>query len=321
MNRKIAKGTRSSRHFGISMFVCAILLSFVVSSVGCGGSGGAAPAPGLAPSPHPDQTERFRVENDCTYTIWIQQQNMPSSTPDVVEIAAGTYYDYEIPTTGQASTRFWVKSGCDTDGNNCTVGQSSGPCPAEGCSPPVDSKMEATWGCTQSSGCTVVGNTFYNSSAVDGFTVPFKVSIVGTKTGSACIDIDCSDLDLTRCPTDENLSVGEGGSSYDEYANADLRVMNAADEQIGCYSPCGKFTYPRFGGYGLATTTDPAIAYCCPTPPVTSDECRAGPVGGTQYVQAADDMCAGGGYGYAYDDLAGNHNCLPETKIKMTFCK
>ncbi len=304
----------------IGMFCTFFLVVFVFISSGCGGGGGDSPTP---PTPRPDQTERFRVENDCSYTIWIQQQNMPTSTPDVVEIVAGSHHDYTIPEEGQASTRFWVKSGCDSDGNNCTVGQSSAPCPAEGCPPPVDSKMEATWGCTldDTSSCTVEGNTFYNSSAVDGYTLPFKVSVVGDSGGDGCVDIDCSDLDQTRCPTSDNLSVGEDGHTYSQYASEDLRVLNVHGNQIGCFSTCTKFTYPTFGGHGLSNTDDPAVIYCCPTPPVTSEECRAGPVSGTNYVQAADSMCAGGGYGYAYDDNAGNHNCTPATKIKMTFCK
>jgi hypothetical protein len=96
------------------------------------------------------QTERLRIINNCSYTIWIQQQNMASGTPDIVKLVTGAHQDYEIPDEGLASTRLWPKSGCDTSGNNCTIGQSSDPCPTEGCAPPVDSKIEATWGCTLS---------------------------------------------------------------------------------------------------------------------------------------------------------------------------
>lgn len=273
------------------------------------------------------QTDRLRITNNCNYDIWIQQQNMPASTPDVVKITSGGHYDYDLPDVGQASTRLWPKTGCDSNGENCTVGQSSNPCPTGGCPPPVDSKIEATWGCTlESSKCTItpqgqpIGDTYYNSSAVDGYTLPFKITVVDGTLNSDCVNIDCSNLSLDQCPTNENLSQGKT-QTYPQYANEDLRVMNSSGTQIGCYSPCKKLDYPTYGGVGIQNEqSDAEIMYCCPTPGVTSAECRAGPVANTTYVSRIHNMCPGGGYGYAYDDNVGNHHCAPSTKFEMTFC-
>ena len=43
---------------------------------------------------------------------------------------------------------------------------------------------------------------------------------------------------------------------------------------------------------------------CCPTPPITVDQCRAGPVISTKYVQAVRTNCPSA-YSFAYDDTQG----------------
>ena len=53
--------------------------------------------------------------------------------------------DYAVPEP-VSSTRFWPKYDCDRYGQNCAFGESGGPnlpCPASGCSPPIDTKFEA----------------------------------------------------------------------------------------------------------------------------------------------------------------------------------
>ncbi len=47
---------------------------------------------------------------------------------------------------------------------------------------------------------------------------------------------------------------------------------------------------------------------CCPTPPISPQQCRSGPVINTQYVQSIHRNCPTA-YSYAYDDEAGLHNC------------
>lgn len=277
------------------------------------------------------QTERLRIINNCSYTIWIQQQNMASGTPDIVKLISGAHQDYEIPAEGLASTRLWPKSGCDTSGNNCTIGQSSDPCPSAGCAPPVDSKIESTWGCTLSdqTQCAIdpqgdrIGDTFWNASAVDGYTLPFNITQSGntiTDGSAPCENVTCASLSIDNCPTSENMSVGQGGTSFPEYASEDLKVMNGSGQTIGCYSPCKKFNYPTYGGLNLSETSDPPVIYCCPTPPISSEECRAGPVVNTGYVTGVHTMCSNTVYGYAYDDSLGLRHCSADTKVEMTFC-
>ncbi|MFO1520063.1 MAG: hypothetical protein U1F57_10435 [bacterium] len=298
-------------------------------SSGGGGNGGGGNGGGGTPTtPDTPQSTRFRITNSCQYTIWIQQQNMPAGTPSVVQLNSGTSFDFNIPDAGLASTRFWPKTGCDGSGQNCAIGQSSNPCPAVGCAPPVDSKIEATWGCTLSdtSQCAITpqGNvipptTDYNASAVDGFTLPFKVN-VQTGGGSNCANLDCSGLNLNQCPTNENLSQGQGGS-FPQFASESLQVVTPNSGQTaGCFSPCIKFNYPTYGGLNLPNIqSDPEIMYCCPTPPISSGQCRAGPAASTQYVGLIHSACTGGVYGYAYDDGVGLHQCSAPTQIEMVF--
>jgi len=276
------------------------------------------------------QTSRLRVTNNCSYTIWIQQQNMPASTPSVVQLTAGSHYDYSVPAAGQASTRFWPKTGCDANGNNCTIGQSSNPCPTGGCPPPVDSKLEATWGCTLSNptqcGLTPqgypIGDTYWNMSAVDGYTLPFTATVTGnTVTDGSCVNANCANLSFSQCPTTENLSVGEGGVINMNYSSVDLQVLNSGT-MIGCYSPCTALTYPTFGGKALANTSTEAVMYCCPTPPISSSQCSTGPVmlpTPVTYVTNVHSMCSNSVYAYAYDDVNGLRHCSAGSLVSVTF--
>jgi len=272
-------------------------------------------------------TTRLTIKNQCSYTIWIQQQNMPSAIPSVVEIAAGGQHGYDIPDAGQASTRFWPKTGCDSSGQNCTIGQSSDPC--TNCPPPVDSKLEATWGCTLSDQTQCantpqgnpIGDTFWNMSAVDGYTLPFTATVTGntiTDSSAPCQPVDCSLLDFSQCPTDVDLSQGQGETDP-TYANVNLHVNNASSTQIGCYSPCKVLNYPTYGGYGLNEDSAQAVLYCCPTPPISSSECRAGPGASNEYVTAIHTMCNNSTYAYAYDDNYGLRHCSAGTNVEVTF--
>jgi len=267
------------------------------------------------------------MTNHCAYTIWVQQNNMPDGTPSVVELASGAFHDYDIPEEGLPATRFWPKAGCDSNGDNCVIGQSSPPCPLLGCAPPVDSKIEVTWGCTlaDQSQCAFTDQgqqlglvTYYNSSAVDGYTFPYTVT-VDSEEGGSCNDLDCSELLVDECPVDENLSVGLNGI-FPEYSDVDLRVLNSSlsSSALGCFAPCKKFNYPTYGGLGLEESSDEAVLYCCPTPPISPEECRQGPADTMNYTNLIHQKCSGGVYGYAYDDGVGLHGCSSATKIEMT---
>ncbi len=277
-----------------------------------------------------DQTERLRITNSCSYDIWVEQQNMAAGTPQIVKLTPGNHYDYAIPETGQASTRLWPKTGCDVNGNNCTIGQSSDPCPSAGCPPPVDSKIEATWGCLLSDpsqcGTTAqgqqIGDTYWNMSAVDGYTLPFTAIVTGntiSDTSAQCVSSNCSALNFTECPTNEDLSKGEGGVVNPAYASVDLQVINNSNSMIGCYSPCKALNYPTYGGKHLDETSTEAIMYCCPTPPIDTNTCRTGPVVDTHYVSRIHSMCQSTVYSYAYDDTYGLRHCSPQSKVHVIF--
>jgi hypothetical protein len=261
---------------------------------------------------------RLSVLNSCSYDIWVQQQGV--SGPSVVLVKAGAMTTYDIPAEGLASTRFWPKKGCDATGQNCMMGQSSSPCPPTGCAPPLDSKLEATWGCTladkKQCGKTPQGvsmiDTYWNSSAVDGYTFPFSIETHGGDGRASCKPVECQDLGLAKCPTDEDLS---NGGANPTYKNQSLVATGSA----GCFSPCMKLNYPGFGGDGLNAPTGPVEQmYCCPTPPISSPQCQAGPVPKTKFVDLVHKACKGTSYGYAYDDGLGGRNCSGDTVIAMT---
>lgn len=261
---------------------------------------------------------RLHVTNKCEIDIWVQQQGFPGSA--LVHLDKGKSHDYDIPAEGLASTRFWPKMLCDSDGNNCRVGQSSPPCGTNGCAPPVDSKLEATWGCTLKDhtkcgktpqGITMI-DTYWNASAVDGYTLPFTMAVRGGDGRASCIPVDCSGLAKATCPTDDDLS---NGGKNPAYAHQDLRVANGA----GCFSTCTKLNYPGWGGDGLNAPSGPVEQmYCCPTPPISSPQCQAGPVPKTKYVGLIHKACKNTTYGYAYDDGIGGRNCSGDTVIEFT---
>lgn len=261
---------------------------------------------------------RLEIKNGCSYDIWIQSD--VAGTGAVAPVKAGATLSFDIPAGGQASARYWPKKGCDVTGQNCTMGQSSPPCPATGCQPPLDSKLEATWGCTLANkdqcGKTPQGvrmlDTFWNSSGVDGYTFPFTVAVTGGDKRASCIPVDCADLALSKCPTSEDLS---NGGANPAYKNVSLVATGGA----GCFSPCMDLNYPGFGGQGLNAPAGPVEQmYCCPTPPISSPACQAGPVPKTKYVELIHAACKKTSYGYAYDDGIGGRNCSGDTVISMT---
>jgi hypothetical protein len=273
------------------------------------------------------------VKNNCAFPIWVQQdkRTMLPNTPLIQKIEVQGSFDYLVDPSGIKSNRYWPKWGCDAQGENCLWGQSVGgaggpndypPCPAGGCHAPADSKLEVTWGCAYPDPAHnplcihKESQTYYNGSAVDGYSLPFKVTRSGDPAAS-CQDIDCSGLNLAACPRDDNLSQGKN-AVHPEYHSLDLRVILSGQETV-CFSPCKKLNYPQFGGLNLGEQTDAVIMYCCPTPGVSSPECREGPVPQTKYVATVHNMCPNT-YAYAYDDLLGGFNCHYHTKLTLTFC-
>lgn len=296
--------------------------SYDVYDGGTDGDNVDADVPAGVPSKHAAAPARLRVTNKCEVPVWIQQQGFP--TDPLLKLARNASHDYQIPAAGLASTRFWPKILCDKNGNNCAIGQSSPPCPATGCAPPVDSKLEVTWGCTLTDkskcGYTPQGvrmlDTFWNASAVDGYTLPFSMSVKGGDGRKTCIPVDCTGLATAKCPTDEDLS---NGGVNPKYAHQNLATKNpATGGYAGCFSTCNKLNYPGWGGDGLnAPAGTVEQMYCCPTPPISAAMCSAGPVAKTKYVTSIHKACKNTTYGYAYDDGLGGRVCSGDTVIEF----
>lgn len=289
-------------------------------------------------APAADPQNHLRIVNQCSATVWIQQNGLTELKP-VVEIAAGQAHDYWIARKGVAATRFWPKLSCDSGGNNCAVGQSSPPCPANGgCAPPVDSKLEVTWGCLSdpsscainpSSGKPLDNSTWFNASLVDGFTVPFDVTVKSADGSPGCQSpATCPSIDYSKaCPTADLSTDG----AFPQYKNQNLQVIGPSKAVTGCFSACGKMTFSKFYGGHQLNPSDPAAAYYCCVPvngknpipggnPATSAGCNAGPAPTTSYVSEVHKACNNSVYAFAYDDTKGLRVCQGETALTFTLC-
>ena len=289
----------------------------------------------------PEQSERLRIINGCDQPMWVLSQvgsgGGSLDAPNQILLAAqGDFADFPIPDIGLAATRFWPGFGCDETGNDCAVGQSGGPasegfsCPPEGCAPAIDSKFEGTFGCLPSvapgdcqdnpsaPGVKLPASDGWDTSMVDGFTVAYTVELL-----DACPDgpeggvIDCSGLQVSACPSQEDLSTN---GQFPPLEGVDLVARDPSTDAVaGCYSPCGKLTYSNWGNTPtFAPDAGEAEYYCCPTPPIGVDDCRTGPVVDTQYVELVHQQCPQV-YAYAYDDGIGNWSCPAGTRYRVTF--
>lgn len=99
----------------------------------------------LCSSVHIVELYRFiEVGNRNNFPIWIETLANANGRPlsnEIVRINPGGRIKYEISAGGWAG-RLWPKLGCDGYGANCEFGQSVPPCPAGGCQPPSDTKVE-----------------------------------------------------------------------------------------------------------------------------------------------------------------------------------
>jgi hypothetical protein len=290
----------------------------------------------------PAAPPRLRVINGSDGDLWIfwlrGAGGGDMDAPHQIRLTAGAHYDYPIPVIGIAGTRFWAGWDCDDTGNNCTIGQSGGPsdegftCPSDdGCAPPIDSKFEGTFGClptTPSDECQVNPSSptgarlpttdGWDTSMVDGFTLPFTVRVVGDCPGGPMSGmIDCSAVPLSQCPTTADLS---SGGMFPDYASLSQVAMNPTDlDPAGCYSDCGRLTYGQWDQTpALLPSAPAALAYCCPTPPVEPATCRSGPVASTAYTSLVHRTCPQI-YAYGYDDGVGLFSCPAGVRYDVTF--
>jgi hypothetical protein len=230
------------------------------------------------------------VTNKCAFTVWLATTpnfQIPPLPDGEVRLDTGNRYVYSIANAGWAG-RFWPKYGCDDAGTNCLFGQSSAPCPSDGCQPPADTKIEFNFPPQPPT-----SDSWYDISLVDGYSLPMEIIPRGINQGS-CIATNCA-MSLDDCPQDETTGLG------------DLRVIKNG-QTVACLAPCKKWNYPPPYGFGFSETVDPGVMFCCPTPPVSPLECRTGPVIATKYVNLIHASCPTA-YSYAYDDEGGLHNC------------
>jgi hypothetical protein len=224
-----------------------------------------------------------------------------------LRIDPGKIMDYDVPENQSISaTRFWPKYRCDADGQNCAFGESGGPglpCPPQGCSPPIDTKFEATFGASHNL-------DWYNASQVDGWTLPYdmKFDCQGDANNSA--DLNCSGLNQAACP---NQDIDGAGS------NVSLTAFNPdfGDSYAGCYSPCALLTYRNWNNpysQDKSPSSPPADKYCCGGAFDTPEMCWTGPDPDMTYTQVVHDNCDT--YAWAYDDAVGLKACQSD---KITF--
>jgi len=315
----------------------------------------ANPTP-VAGNGFPAQTADLRIINSCKTTLWFEARHggagapLPGQSVTSQQALPGSYVDYTVPDTGLSGSRFWAKYGCDANGQNCLIGDQMqywpnppGGCPAGGCTPPVDSLFEATWGCRPGSDCNAQNpTTWFDTSQVDGWTIPYKLTPVGDTSGCDCNGpncgfkgVDASTLDLSKCPKGEDLTANGNFSSVItngqtvSLKSVDLRIINNG-QVLGCMSPCKRLNWGT--PYGLQQPEDSGATMwmCCPTPTpadcspsngcISPTTCRQGPIENTQFVAAVHSM-APGVYSYSYDDGVGLHACpAGVTKYTMEFC-
>lgn len=225
--------------------------------------------------------------------------------------------------------------------------------------PDINSKFETTWGCLKSIHSSnpklcaqnpsdpannLGEETWWNGSAVDGYTFPYSINVKNHQ--SSCMDIisgkplknpgvDCSKLSVQACPTDVNLST-EGKFNAVNGVNITRVNLQFLDQKtgtpIGCFSPCAKLTTAQGsdngrteGGWknilgGLNPESPEAQMYCCPTPPVSPEQCSAGPAARSAYAQSVHTVQQCDSYTYAYDDAKGLARCGSQTKFEIILC-
>ncbi|MDJ0630156.1 MAG: hypothetical protein QNJ44_18015 [Rhodobacter sp.] len=307
--------------------------------------------------PSSPQTERLRVTNMCGYEIWVEQDFIHTvpGAPIVVKLPDGKSYDYPIPDAGIAATRFWAKNSCNEHGYNCGVGESSGVPEAQDkgwqtkqtvYDAPIDSKFEGTFGCTITGGTGCATNpsngepldssTYWDASAVDGYTFPFQINVKNDASGSCMTqsdtpklvkEITCGSLEPENYCGSNDLSTN---GKYDTVNGVDvtsvmMKYTAYMDDTkvVGCFSPCTKMTSGSWNGWmdklgGLQPASPESQMYCCPTPPVSSAACRAGPADTMQYTKDVHEVCDS--YAYAYDDGIGLVKCDGTVRYEMVFC-
>lgn len=279
------------------------------------------------------QTAGLRIVNNCSMDAWLQVSGSDATTPvpgltgTRIFTPQGTIIDYNPPSGGFSSFRTWFKYGCDSSGMNCEVGDSvpyfpeTDVVPPGGFQIPANSLFEATFGCSGCSGSQ--GQTFFDTSNVDGFTYPYMLivkPVIGTSGLASCDSgiqgasgiINGGTLDTSNRQFVVNNLTNNGANptafsntmgTTVELTAVDLAFTGSTGQILGWYSPCQQLA----GVYAVpATVSDP---YCCNGLYNTAPTCNAGPVNNTNYVTYVENQTDNLVYASAFSDAQGNHNC------------
>lgn len=270
------------------------------------------------------EAREITFRSRCPFPIWINPKTSDNGPPlpeGIGHIVNGGSFTYHIPAE-EWKGRFWPKTDCDRDGQNCGVGQSLPPCPPGGCQPPAETKIEFYY---PAMGRT--DNVWYDISLVDGYTLPMKITpsnhvkieklfhLNECKTftnitffflfqGNTCVTTDCR-VDLNDCPDDEAHT-----GSLRVYKNGGI---------VQCLAPCKKWNCSYPWGKGLSEKEGLGLQFCCPTPPIYPAGCNRGIVTKTKYVKLIHEKCPSA-YAYSYDDHHGLHNCPNPTDFVVEIC-
>jgi len=187
---------------------------------------------------------------------------------------------------------YFPKYGCDSTGNNCASGDK-------------DLKPRTLFEFTYPAYGT---GDAWDMSLVDGYNLPFKLELAGCEATNPqglpdSSVIDCSDLSMSDCPTQENL----GGVTYD--------LSHPASGLAGCMSPCFQLQYS-----GVSATSKQAEQYCCQNS-YAGPKCRSGAILQTHWFKNVRAKCRRT-YTYPLDDPEGNQACPGSSsnrKYHLTF--
>ncbi len=105
--------------------------------------------------------------NRCNYPIWMNP--FPTVGNGIQRLEQNARTIYNIPDSGWKG-RFWPKTECDGNGQNCAVGQSVPPCPSGGCQPPAETKVEFFFPTMNDR-----NSVWYDISLVDGYSLPMEI--------------------------------------------------------------------------------------------------------------------------------------------------
>jgi hypothetical protein len=185
------------------------------------------------------------------------------------------------------------------EGDKCMIGDNSqyyipgvgaqGGCPATkegglGCSVPIDSLLEMTFGCRNENGnCNpnpanpleqLGSSTYFNTSNVDGFTFPYLLKIKGSSDSlKTCINsndgsmmnlskdgtyvyIDGSKLDVDECPTSANFSFQDDeGNVVDTVYSFDGSKIPIDSVNLSLYERDNRILFPTDIDSGLIDVT------------------------------------------------------------------